>query len=184
MLPFPMFRSRSVDLALARQLIRLASLSPTSSTAFRAPRSPLRQRFSPTSCCSLTEQKESKTRATNSFVLKMIEGPTPATRFDSYTCKFKGGGYFFYASISPPAFAGPSFRARAHFRYNLSALAPSGLPMPCGCSSRSRFRGEWMSGRLEDLLLSAVARRPLSRRGTARRALFSFFQCALLSSTF
>src|SRR5277367_432764 len=111
MLPFPMFRSRSVDLALARQLIRLASLSPTSSTAFRAPRSPLRQRFSPTSCCSLTEQKESKTRATNSFVLKMKEGPTPATRFDSYTCKFKGGGIFstplFLLQPSPVPHLGP-----------------------------------------------------------------------------
>ena len=39
-----------------------------------------------------------------------------------------------------------------------------------------------MSGRLEKLLLSAVARRPLSRRGTARRALFSVFFLTILGS--
>jgi Xaa-Pro aminopeptidase len=58
------------------------------------------------------------------------------------------------------------------------------------------FRGEWMSGRSENLLLPAVARRPLSRRGTARlprvskglhraskgRALFSVFFLAILGS--
>ena len=52
----------------------------------------------PTFDSSLTEQKESKPRASNPFVLKRIEKAIPATPFDSYACKFRGG-YF-----SPPLF--------------------------------------------------------------------------------
>src|SRR5580704_16361312 len=124
MLPFPMFRLRSTDLAPARQHITLASPYPASPPVFRSFRSPFCQRFSPTFGCSLTEQEESKTRASNPFGLKRTEKVIPATPLDSYACKFRGG-VFLSAFISSPAFSYPSFRARAHFRYNLSALAPA-----------------------------------------------------------
>jgi hypothetical protein len=130
--PFP------ADLVTAGQRSTLAWPSPSSSPVVRTPCSPVCQCFSCSLRCSLTEQKESKPRASNPFALKRIKRPFQQLLFDSYACKLRGG-VFFSAFISPSAFAGPSFRCRAHFRYNLSALAPAGLPMPCGCSSRTGF---------------------------------------------
>jgi hypothetical protein len=89
--------------------------------------------FFPTLLCSLTEQKKSKPRASNPFVFRKIQSPISTTPFDSCACKFRGR-VFFSASISPSVFADPSFRAHAHFRYNLPALAPSGLPRPVGAA--------------------------------------------------
>jgi hypothetical protein len=110
---------------------------PNRVSVFRTPRSPICQCFSSAPRCSLTEQKTSKTRASNPFVLRKIQRLISATPFNSYACRFRG-------VFSPPLFlrsnfADPSFRDHVYFRYNLPALAPSGLSMPCGCSSRTGF---------------------------------------------
>jgi len=137
MLPIPMFPARPLDLALARR-ITLASLSPTSSPVLRTPCSPVSQCFSRILRCSLAEQKESKSRANNPFVLKRIEKTIPTTPFDSYACKFKGGGIFlglhFSSSLRRSLVSGPR-----PFPLQSSGPGPFGLPMPCGCSSRTGF---------------------------------------------